>query len=257
MLNTIIGTSLAVWVYVSIWFIVSIIIKRNDVADIAWGPGFIVVAGVALIINHNYVFSSILVSLLITIWGVRLATHIGARNIKKSEDSRYKIWRDSWGKWFIPRSYLQVFILQGLLMLVISAPVLLIIHYSSSGTMPLILLGLFIWTFGFMFEASADQQLAKFLKTKNKKHEIMDSGLWRYSRHPNYFGELVQWLAIGICALSVSYGYIGLIGPAVISFLIIRVSGIPMLEKKHLDDKDYIAYRSRTSILIPKRPRQG
>lgn len=255
MLSTIYFASLMVTIYMSVWFLVSIIIKRNDVADVAWGLGFIVASLSALIFNHNYNYTSIITVILIIIWGGRLAVHIGLRNLKKSEDYRYKAYRDNWGKTFYIRSFFQIYVLQGLLMLIIASPVLIISHYSTKITSPFLVLGVIAWVYGFVFESIADRQLANFIQNKNKSKRVLDTGLWRFSRHPNYYGELTQWWAIGIICLGVKYGYFGLIGPAVISFLIIKVSGIPMLEKRHLDDDQYIAYRKATSILIPRPPR--
>lgn len=235
----------------TVWFVVALATKRNDVADIAWGLGFVVASGASLLKTRNFTFIAVLVTGLVFIWGLRLAWHIGQRNIKKSEDYRYKVWRDSWGKWFVLRSYLQIFILQGVLMLLIVSPVILINMYSDNGISPIALVGILLWIFGFMFESVGDKQLKEFIRNPENKGHIMESGLWKYSRHPNYFGEITQWWAIGLVALTVSYAWLGLIGPLVITFLIIKVSGVPLLENKYKDNPDYQAYKLRTSMLIP------
>lgn len=251
LLSTLIFAGLVIWVYMSTCFLVALVIKRNDVADIAWGLGFVVASIATLIKTGNYSFTATLATILVLTWGLRLSWHIGLRNIKKSEDYRYKAWRDSWGKWFVVRSYLQIFMLQGFLMLLILFSILLIYTYSAKGLFPLVIIGTLFWIFGFLFESIGDKQLKKFLSNPKNKGQVMNKGLWQYTRHPNYFGEVTQWWAIGVIALTFSYGWLGLISPAVITFLIVKVSGVPLLENKYEDNPDYQAYKLRTSILIP------
>ncbi len=250
-------TASVIAVYMTTWFLVALVIKRNDIADIAWGIGFIVASLASFAVNDNKSAVSLVVILLVTIWGLRLSYHIGRRNIKKPEDYRYKAWRDSWGKWFYLRSYLQVFILQGVLLLVISSPIMVVNTYDYGMVNLLFYIGVVTWFFGFIFESQADKQLGQFISNPKNKGKIMNRGLWKYSRHPNYFGEVTQWWGIGIIALgSSSYGWIGLIGPAMITFLILKVSGVPMLEKKYDDNKDYQEYKKRTSMFIPLSPKK-
>lgn len=250
-LQTLVFASVVIWVYMSVWFLVSVSIKRNDVADVAWGLGF-VVASIASFINlENRSFTAILVTILVLIWGLRLTWHIGLRNIKKSEDYRYKAWRDSWGKWFVIRSYLQIYMFQGFLMLIIVSPVLLIYTFATEATHPLVYIGVIVWLFGFLFESIGDKQLRTFISDPKNKGNIMQDGLWKYTRHPNYFGEVTQWWAIGLIALGYSYGWTGLIGPITITFLIVKVSGVPLLEEKYADNTKYQEYKLRTSMLIP------
>jgi steroid 5-alpha reductase family enzyme len=251
-------TAIVIAVYMTLWFLTAVIIKRNDIADIAWGIGFIVASLASFVVNDNKSVVSLIVILLVIIWGLRLSYHIGRRNIKKPEDYRYKAWRDSWGKWFYLRSYLQVFILQGIFLLIISSPILVINTYQYGERNLSLYLGIITWVFGFIFESRADKQLRQFISNPKNKGKIMDRGLWKYSRHPNYFGEVTQWWGIGIIALgSVSFGWIGLIGPAMITFLILKVSGVPMLEKKYNDNKGYQEYKKRTSVFIPLKPKKA
>ena len=249
--NNLIFAALVILIYMSTWFLVALVSKRNDVVDIAWGLGFVVASLATLIKTGNHSLSSVLVTVLVTIWGMRLSTHIGLRNIKKTEDFRYKAWRDSWGKLFILRSYLQIFLLQGLLMLIIVSPVLINYTYSTKGLHALVIIGLPVWIFGFFFESLGDRQLKKFITNPINKGHVMNQGLWKYTRHPNYFGEITQWWAIGLIALSFKFGWLGLIGPALITFLILKVSGVPLLEKKYKDNPEYQEYKKRTSMLIP------
>lgn len=257
LLNSLVTAAVSILVYMSLCFVASIIFRRNDVADIGWGLGFVITSFIVLISNHNERLTTFMVFLLVLIWGIRLSSHILLRNIKKPEDFRYKVWRDSWGKWFYLRSYFQIYILQGILMLLILLPVLAILSEKPFNNNPLLIVGLVVWVFGFIFETIGDRQLTKFLEDKNRKVKIMQQGLWKYSRHPNYFGEITQWWAIGLIALAVDYGWLALIGPLTITFLITKISGIPLLEKNYANNPEYTKYKLKTSILIPlptKRP---
>lgn len=233
------------------WFVVSLLSKKNDVADTAWGLGFVVLAWVSFFMTGEYQVRALIVNLLVSIWGLRLAWHIYKRNKGKPEDYRYAEWRKSWGKWFYVRSFFQVYILQGVLLFLISIPVLLI-NKSSGGELNILdFLGLIVWVLGFYFETVGDAQLAKFIKDPNNKGKLMKSGLWAYTRHPNYFGEITQWWGIFLVALNVQSGAFSVIGPITITTLILKVSGIPLLEKKMEQSLEFAEYKKQTSMLIP------
>lgn len=239
--------------YMTFWFIVSLIQKRNDVADTAWGLGFVVIAWLSFFLS-GFSYSAFLVNCLVTVWGLRLALHIYNRNKNKPEDSRYLEWRKSWKNFYL-RSYLQVFLLQGIFLFLISFPVMVINHSISKGFGILEIIGFFVWCLGFYFQSVGDNQLREFISNPTNKGKIMNKGLWRYSRHPNYFGEVTQWWGIFIIALSVPFGFITIIGPITITLLILFVSGIPLLEKKYAGRKDFEEYKKRTSIFIPLPPK--
>jgi steroid 5-alpha reductase family enzyme len=247
-------TSLIILGYVTVWFIISLLKKRNDVADIAWGLGFIVICAYQ-IMTQPISPISVLVYTLVTLWGSRLAIHIGLRSKGKAEDFRYKKWREEWGNFFIIRSYLQVYVLQGFFMVLISLPILIVgiapPQYFSAFT----LIGLVIWLIGFAFEAIGDYQLSVFIKNKKSTSEIIQTGLWRYTRHPNYFGEVLVWWGIFIITLPFQHGLWGIISPLIITFLLLYVSGIPMLEAKYKDNAAFQAYKSRTSAFFPMPPK--
>lgn len=237
------------------WFILSVVKKRNDVADIAWGLGFVLISWSGLYFA-NISIRGLLVNLLVTIWGLRLAWHIHKRNLKKHEDYRYAAWRKEWGKWFFARSYFQVYLLQGLFLYLIIQPINFI-HYRVSSNLGIFdLIGLLVWIIGFYFESIGDSQLKTFISNPANKGKLMKTGLWRYSRHPNYFGEVTQWWGIFIIALSIPFGYITIIGPITITVLILFVSGIPLLEKKYEGRKDFEEYKKRTSVFFPLPPKQ-
>lgn len=234
---------------------VSLIRRRNDVADSAWGLGFVLLAWVSLAISGSITGRGLLVSALVSIWGLRLAWHISARNQNKGEDARYLVWRRQWGKWFYLRSYGQVYLFQGVLIFIISLPVLFVNRVSGPALGWLDLLGAAVWLIGFIFEAVGDAQLARFIKDPTNKGRLMQSGLWRFTRHPNYFGEVTQWWGIWLIALAVPNGLISIIGPLTITFLILKVSGISMLEKQMAKKPEFADYKRRTSIFIPWPPR--
>lgn len=242
------------FVYMCFWFVVSVIKKRNDVADIAWGLGFIVMAWSAFFLS-GYSFKAVAVNTLVTIWGLRLASHIYKRNKDKPEDARYMEWRKTWKSFYI-RSFLQVFMLQGLFLYLISLPVIFINRMSSGSIGALEIVGLVVWGIGFYFESIADKELKEFVGNPLNKGKIMDRGLWRYSRHPNYFGEVTQWWGIFTIALSINGSLFTAIGPLTITILILFVSGVPLLEKKSVDKAGWEEYKKKTSMFVPLPPRK-
>lgn len=240
-----------VLVYMTLFFIIAVLIKDNSIADIAWGPGFIIVSIAVMLYHGSFGARNILLTAIIAIWGSRLSIRIFLRNVGRGEDWRYKKWRDEWGRLFFLRSYLQVFILQGAILLVNIAPVI-IVHASRTYTLHLTdLLGLCVWLLGFFFESVGDHQLDRFVKNPANRGKIMDGGLWRYTRHPNYFGEITMWWGIFIIALPSPYGYFGIIGPVMITLMIVFVSGVPMTERSMEHDPAFREYKRRTSMLIP------
>lgn len=246
---------LLLFLYMNFWFVVSLIKKRNDFADVAWGLGFVFLSWASFFMVSRFTAKSILVCFLVTAWGFRLAMHIYQRNKNKQEDYRYKEWREKWGKWFYLRSYLQVFMLQGLFLFLIILPVLNINKNSGSGLDIFVLVGTITWVIGFLFESIGDYQLSKFIKNSENKGKIMKNGLWKYSRHPNYFGEVIQWWGIWIFGMGISEAWLGIIGPVTITVLILFVSGIPMLEKKYTGNYEFEEYKKITSKFFPLPPK--
>ena len=247
---------LVLFAYMSLWFVVSLLKKRNDVADVAWGLGFVLMTWTSFLISDDSSARGILVGILVSVWGLRLAWHIHARNKGKAEDYRYLAWRKEWGRWFYVRSYFQVYLLQGLFLFLIVTPVLLINESAGARLGILDFVGVPVWLVGFYFESVGDAQLARFIKNPANKGKLMQSGLWAYTRHPNYFGEVTQWWGLWLIALSVPYGFVGVIGPITITFLILKVSGIPMLEKKMEENPEFAEYKKRVSVFIPMLPKK-
>jgi steroid 5-alpha reductase family enzyme len=177
------------------------------------------------------------------------------RNRGKSEDPRYRKWRQEWGKHSVIRAFLQVFLLQGLLIIIISLPVtFIILGQKPFGIFDII--GFCIWLVGFSFEAVGDYQLMQYKRDPANKGTIMTKGLWTYTRHPNYFGEVILWWGIYIIALSVPQGWLTILGPLTITFLILKVSGIPLLEEKYKENQEFQVYKRRTSAFFPLPPRK-
>lgn len=247
---------IAISLFMTGMFVVAILEKRNDVADVVWGLGFVLATVVALLLQSELATRALLVSVLVFIWGGRLALRIFLRNRKKKEDKRYKQWRQEWGKYFYLITFLQVFMLQGLLILVIVSPVVWTIYQPSSSLNLLDMLGLVVWLTGFTFEAVGDYQLDQFKKDPAGKGKIMQTGLWHYSRHPNYFGEVSLWWGVYIIALSVPHGWLTIFGPLTITFLILKVSGIPLLEKHYEGNQAFEEYKKRTSAFFPMPPKK-
>ena len=255
MLVTIFQIGLFIFCYVSVWFVISLLIKRNDIADIAWGLGFVAIV-IFLFITQAPTLQSIIVYILTIIWGLRLAIYITLRSKGKPEDFRYKKWRNEWGKYFVIRSYLQVYLLQGFFMWIISLPIIVASMAKNQAISPFVLAGSIIWLIGFAFESIGDYQLMLFIKQRQNKSDIMQTGLWKYTRHPNYFGEVLLWWGIFIMVLPLQYGIWSIISPIAISFLLLYVSGIPMLEAKYKHNQVFQEYKKRTSAFFPMLPKK-
>ena len=255
MLATIFQIGLFIFCYVSVWFLISLLLKRNDIADIAWGLGFVAIV-YFLFITQAPTLQSVIVYMLTVIWGIRLAIHIGVRSKDKPEDFRYKKWREEWGEYFVLRSYLQVYLLQGFFMWIISLPIIVVSMAQNQPISPFVLIGCIIWLIGFVFESIGDYQLMLFIKQRQNKSDVMQTGLWKYTRHPNYFGEVLVWWGIFIMVLPLEYGLWAIISPITISFLLLYVSGIPMLEAKYKDNVAFQEYKKRTSAFFPMLPKK-
>jgi steroid 5-alpha reductase family enzyme len=244
------------WGYMTLWFLISLIKRRNDVADVAWGAGFVLLAWTSFFLSGGSGARGILVGILVSIWGLRLSWHIHARHRGKPEDFRYTTWRREWGKWFYARSYAQVYLLQGALLFLVALPMLIINRSTGIPFSFLNGIGVCVWLLGFLFESVGDAELARFASDPLNRGKILQSGLWLYTRHPNYFGEVLQWWGIWLVSLGVPGGWLGIVGPLTITFLILKVSGIPMLEKKMAENPYFAEYKRRTNVFLPWFPRK-
>lgn len=246
--------TLTVLVYMSLAWVLAIIRKRNDLADVAWGLGFVAITSVLMVHTGNMSTKHIMGLILIALWGVRLAVHIGTRHQGKPEDGRYQNMSKKW-KHPALQSYTSVFLAQGFFMLLVATPIILLFNDISPEFIWVNYIGLVIWLIGFIFESVGDLQLKNFINSPKNKGKIMRYGLWRYTRHPNYFGEISQWWGFYLFTLFTPFWYLGIIGPISITFLILGVSGIPMLEKRYKGNKEYEDYQKTTSPFIPLPPK--
>jgi len=226
----------------------------NSIVDIGWGIGFVLVAWWSYALFGDGTHQQAVVTTLVTIWGLRLSGHIFARNRGREEDWRYKRWREEWGKWFLVRSFFQIYMLQGLLMLLVSLPVIFINTADVVVNSWLLALGVTVWVGGFTFEVLADYHLRDHIV--HKRDGLLKDGVWSLTRHPNYFGEATLWWGIGFIALAVSASLANpvwwwLIGPLTITILVRYVSGVPILEKKYADNEEFQDYAKTTPIFIP------
>jgi steroid 5-alpha reductase family enzyme len=243
-------SAIFLFTYVSLWAAYAISKKRGDLADIAWGPGFALVAWISCLFS-SFSFDTLIVNLLVTIWAARLAVHIYLRNRNRAEDFRYQEMKKSWGKHLSFRMYSQVFLLQGVILYVVSLPIQWINIYAPQMTSNALWVGVPFWVIGFLLETISDYQLHVFQKNPLNKGKLLKTGLWSYVRHPNYLGEILQWWAIWAMTLFLPYGLCFVISPLLITFLIIKVSGIAPLEAKMKKHPDFATYAKKTPSLIP------
>jgi steroid 5-alpha reductase family enzyme len=256
MISIIQSAALAVFFYMTTVFAIALLRKDNSIVDIAWGAGFIMVALLTFFLAGGFEARHVLISGLVLVWGIRLALHIYFRNRGRGEDFRYAKWRREWGKWVVPRSFFQIFMLQGVFLILIALPIILVNGSSEAGLMPLDAAGAVLWLVGFFFEAVGDSQLSRFKKNPENRGKIMMGGLWKYTRHPNYFGEAAMWWGIFLIALSVRNGWAAVISPLTITFLLLKVSGVAMLEKKYAGNSEFAGYARRTSAFLPWFPKK-
>ncbi len=253
--------------YLIIAFIVGTIKKDNGLMDVFYGPGYSVVALTSIIyyfiLENTINIRQIVVTLLVIIWSIRLASYVFIRNRGKPEDYRYKAMRERWKTNIILKSLIRVYIFQGIVIFIVAFPV----WFVNMSTNPPIFnlldftgitlwLGTLIWLIGFLFETIGDYTLYKFLQKPENKGEVMDRGVWKLSQHPNYFGEVTQWWGIYIIAIATPFGFISILGPIFITYMIIKVSGIKLLDKRFETDDKYAEYKRRTSVFFPWFPKK-
>lgn len=243
---------IAVWSYVSGAYLLSRILKRNDIMDILWGLGFAMLAILNLILTDQLTNYKIALFGLIVLWALRLSLHIFIKNKGKEEDFRYQNMRKNWGQSEWWRSYLQIYLLQGFFMLLIALPIIDVLGFAGdSSSFPrdsFFLLPTFIALIGLGIEGIADFQKSIF--KKSNPHGLMKTGLWKYSRHPNYFGEAVFWWGIALFTI-IQHPILGLISAVTITLLLRYVSGVPMLEKAKEGNAAYEQYKKETPVFVP------
>ena len=240
----------------SLLWLLGLRLKNASIIDIFWGIGFVIVAWLAFALTpQGYLPRKQLLCILVTVWGIRLAAHIGLRNLGKPEDFRYAKWRAENGPRWWWLSFFQVFLLQGFLMWIISAPILAAMTSGFPAILtPLDWLGTLLWIFGFLIESIADIQLVLFKADPANKGNVLTGGLWKYTRHPNYFGEAVLWWGCYLIALAAGRWWT-IFSPLLMTFLLVKVSGVAMLERTMKQKAGYEDYMKRTSPFLPWLPK--
>lgn len=247
-----------IWFLLTLLWVWSVIIKNVSIVDIFWGVGFVIANVVYVWMSESLNPRKILILILVSVWGLRLAIYLAYRNIGKGEDFRYQEFRRNYGEdryWWL--SYFQTFLLQGILMMIISLPLLGISLNEDSGALNLLdYFGILLWLIGFTFEAVSDEQLSRFKRDENNKGKVLNTGLWKYSRHPNYFGDAVVWCSYAVFSIAVG-SYWHIIGSVIMILLIIKVSGVSLLEKTLKNTKpQYQEYIQKTSSFFPWFPKK-
>lgn len=258
MITLLLHASLLLWILVTLLWLWSIMIKNVSIVDIFWGMGYVIVNAFYVFMSGELTPRKGLILVLVTLWGLRLSIYLAIRNIGKGEDFRYQEFRRNYGPkrywWF---SYFQTFLLQGFFILFISLPLLGVSTGDPSGQLNLLdYLGILVWLIGFTFEAGGDYQLARFKRNPQNKGKVLDRGFWKYTRHPNYFGDSAVWWAYGLFSLAAG-GYWQVIGSIAMTLLIIKVSGVALLEKTLNSSKPhYHEYIKKTSSFFPWFPKK-
>ncbi|MBS4201138.1 DUF1295 domain-containing protein [Bacillus sp. FJAT-49732] len=255
--NVYIGTLISLLIFFSLVFVIAQVKKNNSLVDIAWGLGYVIAALYSYIVSEFKTDRATLITILVILWGVRLAYYLFQRNWNMPEDYRYVNMRKRWGTRFVyVKMFLNVYILQLVLLFIIAQPILITSQSASEGLGVLDYIGLGLWIIGYFFEVVGDHQLKKFKSKPENKGKLMTSGLWKYTRHPNYFGEATLWWGIFLISFSSPNGWAGIFSPIIITLLLSFVSGVPLLEKRFKDHPDFEAYSHRTSKFIPLPPKQ-
>lgn len=241
-----------------ILWLISVVVRNVSIVDLFWGFGFVVVSVFYFLKGEGFEPRKVLVTALVAIWGLRLSVYLAWRNYGKGEDFRYREFRKKYGEnryWWI--SFFQTFLLQGLLMWLISAPLLGAQYFGDVKPLGLLdFAGILFWIVGFSFEAGGDYQLAVFKADPSNRGKVLDRGFWRYTRHPNYFGDSSVWWSFGLFSLSAG-SLLPALGSVLMTLLIIKVSGVALLEKSLKEQKPlYREYIRKTSSFIPWFPKK-
>ena len=230
----------------ALW-VLSLILKNSSIVDIFWGSGFVLTNLVAYLYSQQSTQQA-LITIIVTLWGLRLSIHIFLRNHRKPEDFRYAQWRKEQGSrwWWI--SFFKVFLLQGILMWIIAAPLLAVQTVANVSSLTIVnVVGIAVWAIGYFFEVVSDSQ---------HQGKLLTSGLWHYSRHPNYFGDTMQWWGFYILATASGYWWT-IFSPVIMTLLLLRVSGVTLLEKTMKTRPGYEEYIRTTNAFIPWIPRHS
>lgn len=232
--------------------------KNASTADVGWSFGMVIIVGWYMVHLNGYWLREVIVFSLMLLWAIRLSYYLLDRTLKENkEDSRYTRFREKWGEKANTNFFL-VYQLQPILNIVLSVPFLIIFSNTSTQISVIEYLAVGLWCVGLIGESLSDHQLNAFKKDPRNKGQLCDHGLWGYSRHPNFFFEWMMWVAYFVYALASPHGWVAIIAPACMLFLLLKVTGIPIIEKESLKRRGdvYRQYQKKTSMFIPlpKRP---
>lgn len=249
------GLYLLLGLFTACWLL-SLLLKNSSIVDILWGPAFGIMAWFYLFTSHGVPMQrNVLFCILISMWGLRLGWHIGLRNVGKPEDPRYQAFRQQGGKHYWWISLFRVFGFQALIVWVLSS-----MFYQAMDHVYAFhltdFLGIALWLLGYYLESKADRQLADFRKNPANAGKVMDQGLWKYSRHPNYFGDALLWWGLFCFVLPTEGGWVYVFAPLIMTYLLRFVSGVPLLEARLKKKAGYEAYMQRTSAFVPMPPKE-
>ncbi|HEX3731600.1 MAG TPA: DUF1295 domain-containing protein [Mycobacteriales bacterium] len=237
-------------------FTVALLKGKHSVVDVAWGLGFVAVVATSYLASTGSGDDTrrLLVAVLTVVWGVRLALYIGARNWGKPEDPRYdELLSRSPGN-RTARAFLLIYVTQGVVLWLISLPVQ-VASFESAGPNWATILGVAVWAVGFGFESVGDWQLARFERRRAsgaERSQVMDRGLWRYTRHPNYFGDACVWWGLFLIACGHWMGLVTIVSPLLMNYLLVKKTGKKLLEKQLSRTRHgYVDYVARTSGFFP------
>jgi steroid 5-alpha reductase family enzyme len=251
------GLAVVLGLMTLLW-VVSLALRNSSIVDPFWGTGFVLVNWLYFaLMPDGFPARKWLISVLVTVWGLRLSIHLLRRNWGAGEDFRYRKWREQFGArwWWV--SLFRVFVLQGVLLWIISAPLLAAqIRPTLNHLNVMDWIGGAVWAIGFFFEATGDHQLTRFRGNSANKGKVLNTGVWRYTRHPNYFGDATQWWGYYLIAAAGS-GYWTIWSPILMTVMLLRVSGVALLEKTLATAKPgYREYVDSTSAFVPWFPRK-
>ncbi len=235
----------------SLVYVIARLTGKVTFLDAAWGVGFALIAWVSYFAFSPRELPNLLLALAVSLWGLRLAWYVVKRIAKTGEDKRYQEILKGYGENAQSKAFLRLFMLQAGLQYLVSAAILRMNYVDPKPVGIATWVGLIIFAVGFVFESVADAQLAAFKRDPSNKGKILQTGLWKTSRHPNYFGESLVWLGLGVMSLGYSWGWLALISPAVITYLLLFVSGVPIQEKGKAERPEWREYASKTPRFVP------
>jgi steroid 5-alpha reductase family enzyme len=248
-------TAAGLLVMMAVTFGIALKAGKHSVVDTAWGIGIALTALVALVssIGYGQPVRRTLLAVAAVVWGMRLAVYIGARNRGKPEDPRYHaLLRKAKGDKNL-YALRTIYLLQALILWVACLPIQAgLLERGATG--PVLIIGAVLWLGGFVFESVGDWQLARFKADPAHKGMVMDRGLWRYTRHPNYFGDFCMWWGLFLISLGSWAGVATIVGPLLMTFLLTKGSGQALTERRMADRPQYAEYIARTSGFFPRPP---